>query len=351
MKIEDVLELVRPNIKQLTPYSSARDEYKGEVGIFLDANENSFGSPIDPCVNRYPDPLQTQVKKKLASIKNIYPDQIFLGNGSDESIDVLLRTFCKPGQDEVIILPPTYGMYEVAAKIHELQVKKILLDDTFQPDVTEILNQFNSNTRMIFFCSPNNPTGNLMDYDRIKIVLEKFKGIVVVDEAYIDYAKSSSWIQELKNYPHLVVLQTFSKAWGLAGIRAGMAFAHPQIITILNKVKMPYNVSSITQKYLLEAMNNQAFVEFAIQQTIQEKTHLIQRLQQFKSVKTIYPSDANFLLVKMNQADEVYQQLIEKKIIIRNRSRVEKCNNCLRITIGKPHENKALLEALSQIIN
>lgn len=351
MKIEEVLTLVRPNIKQLTPYSSARDEYKGEEGIFLDANENAYGSPIEPWVNRYPDPLQVQVKEKLASIKKISPANIFLGNGSDESIDVLLRSFCTPGKDEIIILPPTYGMYEVAAKIHDLQVKKVLLDDAFQPDVTEILKQITSQTRMIFFCSPNNPTGNLMDAERIKIVLEQFQGIVVIDEAYVDYANASSWIHELKNYPHLVVLQTFSKAWGLAGIRAGMAFTDPQIIAVMNKVKMPYNVSSITQKHLLEAMDNQAFVEFTIEQTLQEKKHLIQGLQQLKSVKTIYPSDANFLLVQIEQANEVYQQLIEMKIIVRNRSRVEKCNDCLRITIGTSEENKALLEALSLITN
>ncbi len=351
MKIEEVLALVRPNINQLTPYSSARDEYKGETGIFLDANENAYGSPIEPWMNRYPDPLQVQVKEKLSSIKKISSEHIFLSNGSDESIDVLLRTFCNPGKDEVIILPPTYGMYEVAGRIHDLQVKKVLLDDAFQPDVTEILNQITSKTRMIFFCSPNNPTGNLMDAKRIKKILEEFNGIVVIDEAYVDYANTFSWIQELKKYPHLVVLQTFSKAWGLAGIRAGMTFAHPQIIAVMNKVKMPYNVNSITQERLLQAMDNQAFVESAIQQTIREKKIMIQELKQLKSVKTIYPSDANFLLVQIDQANVVYQQLIEKKIIVRNRSRVEKCNDCLRITIGTPKENKTLLETLSKITN
>lgn len=350
MSIEEVLQLVRPNIRDLLPYSSARDEYKGNEGIFLDANENAFGSPVKPLVNRYPDPLQHEVKKQLAAIKNVSTNQIFLGNGSDESIDVLLRTFCTPGRDEIIILPPTYGMYEVAASIHDMKIKKVLLDDNFQPIVKNILQQITFQTRMIFFCSPNNPTGNLMHPIAIEEVLKKFHGIVVVDEAYIDYAQKPSWLQQLNNYPNLVVLQTLSKAWGLAGIRAGMAFAHPKIIAIMNKVKMPYNISSITQQLILKALNNQVFIHQTINQTQNEKEKVIIEMQKFRAVKKIYPSDANFILVKMENADKVYKKLTEKKIIVRNRSKVEKCEGCLRITIGTPDENSAFLVALSEIV-
>lgn len=350
MSIEEVLDLVRPNIRDLLPYSSARDEYKGNEGVFLDANENGFGSPVKPLVNRYPDPLQHEVKKQLAVIKNVSTNQIFLGNGSDESIDILLRTFCTPRRDEVIILPPTYGMYEVAAHIHDVEIKKVLLDDNFQPIVENILQQITLQTRIIFFCSPNNPTGNLMYPSAIEEVLKQFRGIVVVDEAYIDYAQKPSWLQQLNNYPNLVVLQTLSKAWGLAGIRVGMTFAHPRIIAVMNKVKMPYNISSVTQELVLKSLKNKQFIQNTIEQTRNEKDKLIEKLQKLSAVKKIYPSDANFILVKMENADEIYKKLTEKKIIVRNRSKVEKCEECLRITIGTPDENLALLEALSEII-
>ncbi len=350
MTIEKVLQLARPNIRQLVPYSSARDEYQGKEGIFLDANENAFGSPIQPNYHRYPDPLQKEVKRKIAAFKKISIEQIFLGNGSDESIDVLLRTFCTPGKDEIIILPPTYGMYEVAARIHDVEIKKVLLDDNYQPIVKNILQQITSQTRIIFFCSPNNPTGSIIYPSAIEEVLNQFEGIVVVDEAYIDYAKTPSWIQQLQNYPNLVVLQTFSKAWGLAGIRAGMTFAHPEIIAVMNKVKMPYNMSTVTQQLLLEALKNQSFISNIIVQTRDEKEKLIEKLQKLSIVKKIYPSDANFILVKMENANEIYKRLTEKKVIVRNRSKVEKCEGCLRITIGTPDENAALMIALSEII-
>jgi len=350
MTIEEVLQLVRPNIRKLVPYSSARDEYQGKEGIFLDANENAFGSPIQPNYHRYPDPLQKEVKRKIAAFKKISIEQIFLGNGSDESIDVLLRTFCTPGKDEIMILPPTYGMYEVAARIHDVEIKKVLLDDNYQPVVKNILQQITSHTRIIFFCSPNNPTGNLMHPAAIEEVLKQFHGIVVVDEAYIDYAKAPSWTQQLQNYPHLVVLQTFSKAWGLAGIRAGMTFAHPEIIALMNKVKMPYNLNIVTQQLLLEALKNPSFISNIIVQTRNEKEKLMEELQKLSIVKKIYPSDANFILVKMENADEIYKKLTEKKVIVRNRSKVEKCEGCLRITIGTPDENTALMTALSEMI-
>ncbi|GAB4447924.1 MAG: histidinol-phosphate transaminase [Bacteroidia bacterium] len=349
ISIEEILNLIRPNIINLKPYSSARDEYKGSEGIFLDANENAFGSPINYNINRYPDPLHSRVRQKLAKIKKVHPEQIFLGNGSDESIDIILRIFCKPGRDEIIILPPTYGMYEVAANVNDIRVKKVFLDDDFQPVTKDILENISSNTRVVFFCSPNNPTGNLINTEIIEEVLNNFHGIVIVDEAYIDYANTPSWIYKLNQFPNLIVLQTFSKAWGMAGLRAGMAFAHPDIIAVMNRVKLPYNINIITQNLILEALENQNFLKNTISETLKERMKLVEELKRLKIVLRIYPSDANFILVKVHDADKVYNYLVEKKVIVRNRSKLEKCEGCLRITIGKPNENAALISVLSNI--
>ncbi|MGQ9863921.1 MAG: histidinol-phosphate transaminase [Bacteroidia bacterium] len=351
MTVQEVLSWVRPHIHQLIPYTSARSEYKEKKGILLDANENALGAPVEiPSVNRYPDPLQESLKNKLAELKKVSPAQLFLGNGSDEAIDLLLRIFCTPGMHEVVILPPTYGMYEVLARIHDVAVKKIPLDDTYQPRVESIFSQVTSHTRMIFFCSPNNPTGNLIHPYLIEQVLQRFSGIVVVDEAYIDYARAPSWIHQISTYAHLIVLQTLSKAWGLAGARLGMAFARPEIITLLNKVKMPYNISLLTQKVVLQALEHPEFLYHTVQKTLVEKEKLAENLIKLPIVRKVYPSDANFLLVKMDQAHAMYHKLLEKKIVVRNRSQVEKCEDCLRITVGTPAENAALLEAIQEII-
>ncbi len=339
--------ILRDNIKRLTPYSSARSEFKGDAKIFLDANENSFGSPLDVNYNRYPDPLQLILKEKIAEIKKVKSQNIFLGNGSDEAIDLLFRSFCSV-DDNVIICPPTYGMYEVLANINDVKIIEVLLKEDFELNVDAVLAAVNQNTKLIFICSPNNPTGNLIDKNSVKKILENFNGIVVLDEAYIDFAGDASFICELKNYPNLVILQTFSKAWGLAGLRLGMAFADEKIIAIFNKVKMPYNISEVTQSLLIKALEQKTKVDDFIKITIFEREKLIAEISKLKFVEKIYPSKANFILVRVTNANALYDYLVKQGIIVRNRNNVILCEGCLRITIGTEAENQELLEALKK---
>jgi len=340
--------ILRRNIKTLKRYSSARDEFKGKEGVFLDANENSFGSPLKESYNRYPDPMQLDVKDKLSKIKGLPIQNIFLGNGSDEAIDILFRAFCEPGKDNTIICPPTYGMYEVSAGINDVNILKVpLLPETFQLNVAGILKAIDKNTKLIFFCCPNNPTGNGVKWDDIKTVLDNFSGIVVVDEAYINFAKYRSLIPELLNYPNLVILQTLSKAWGLAGLRIGMAFASEPIIDIFNKIKPPYNINAVSQKLAIEALNNIDQINNWIKEIVEERDKLIIELQNNSFVQKVYPSDANFILVKTNDPQNIYNYLVSKKVIVRDRSSVELCEGCLRITIGTKEENKNLLSLLN----
>lgn len=338
--------LVRQNIKQMKPYSSARDEFSGAASIFLDANENSFGSPLPVNYNRYPDPLQAALKEKISQIKGVPPKNIFLGNGSDEAIDLLFRVFCEPGSDNVIILPPTYGMYEVCAEMNNVELKKIPLTNRFQLNLDAIEESIDSHTKIIFVCSPNNPTGNSINRNDIEVLLNNFDGLVVIDEAYINYAKQKSFISELTEYPNLVVMQTFSKAWGLAGLRLGMAFAGLPIINYLNKVKYPYNINLCTQKLALEALGGIVKVNNWVKTTVEQRGWLTEKLAVLPFTETVYPSDANFILVKMKDAVAVYNYLAAKGIIVRDRSRVILCDDCLRITIGTPEENQQLINEL-----
>ncbi len=339
-------ELVRENIKRLTPYSSARDEFKGEASTFLDANENSFGSPLTHWYNRYPDPLQLKVKERLSAVKGIASSNIFLGNGSDECIDLLIRAFCEPAVDNIVICPPTYGMYEVSANINDVPVKKVPLTPDFQLNLEALANAIDGNTKLIFLCSPNNPTGNSLHRDDVEALLNNYFGLVVIDEAYINFSKFKSFTRELPEYPNLVVMQTLSKAWGLAALRIGMAFASEQIIGILNKIKPPYNINQASQELALEALNNVQEVNDMIREIVNERILLEKNLRELAVVRKIHPSDANFLLVEVTQPVSIYRYLLTKGIVVRDRSRVELCEGCLRITVGTPHENKLLLAAL-----
>lgn len=345
--------LLRENIKKLVPYSSARDEFKGEAQIFLDANENAFGCPtstplsLTTDLNRYPDPMQIDVKEKLSQIKGVPAGNIFLGNGSDEVIDLLYRAFCNPGKDNVILVPPTYGMYEVSANINDVEVRKVPLTPDFQLNIEGISEAVDDNTKLIFICSPNNPTGNSMDRDDIEFILNNFPGLVIVDEAYVNYSRQRSFISELTEYPNLVVMQTLSKAWGMAGVRIGMAFASDDIIAVLNKIKPPYNIGSPAQGLAREALENIEQVNEWIRITVAERGQLVAALGQIPFVKKIYPSDANFVLVKVEDAQAVYAYLVKVGIIVRDRSRVTLCEGCLRITIGTPEENLILIGKLN----
>lgn len=348
----DINKLQRENIKNLRPYSTARDEYKGQASIFLDANENSYGSPLNPSskedknYNRYPDPLQLDLKDAIGKIKGVPIENTFLGNGSDEAIDLLFRAFCEPGRDNVIILPPTYGMYEVSAGINNVEVRKVNLLPGFQLDLDGIAEAIDENTKLIFICSPNNPTGNSIIRTDIETVLANFNGLVVIDEAYINYAKQRTFIKELTEYPNLVILQTFSKAWGLAALRLGMAFAARPVIDILNKVKPPYNINQATQDIALNALQNIEQVNEWIKTTVAERESLSNALATLPMVKKVYPSDANFILIEVENALNTYNSLVDQGIIVRDRSKVALCEGCLRITIGTPEENKTLLETL-----
>ncbi|MBK6827651.1 MAG: histidinol-phosphate transaminase [Chitinophagaceae bacterium] len=342
----EINDIVRPNIRQLTPYSSARHEFSGEASIFLDANENAFGSPLAANVNRYPDPLQLALKEKISSIKGVPAGNIFIGNGSDEAIDLLYRIFCEPGKDNVILYPPTYGMYEVCAEMNNVEVRKIPLLENFQLNLDATAEMIDANTKLIFVCSPNNPTGNSMHKADIETLLNNLNGLVVVDEAYINYARQKTMIPELTEYPNLVILQTLSKAWGLAGLRIGMAFAGEPVITLLNKVKYPYNISTATQQLAMEALNNISSVNNWTKSTVEQREWMAGQLLLLSFTQKVYPSDANFLLVKMENARKIYEFLAVRGIIVRDRSKVILCDDCLRITIGTGDENKQLLAAL-----
>lgn len=339
-------ELIRPNIAQLTPYSSARDEFSGEAKVFLDANENSLGSPLSKWYNRYPDPHQVAIKNKLSVVKGIAAEHIFLGNGSDECIDLLYRSFCTPSKDNVIICPPTYGMYEVSAHINDIELKKIPLLPNFQLNLIDIEQSIDVHTKLIWICSPNNPTGNSINRLDIETILNNFNGIVVIDEAYINFSKQISFVQELTEYPNLVVLQTFSKAWGLAGLRLGMAFASTAIIEVLNRVKPPYNINQATQELALKALEEVGQVNDMIRLLVDMRDALSTVFKSMPTVQEVYPSDANFLLVKIKDARKVYEFLLTKGIVLRDRSNVQLCDDCLRITVGSEQDNTILVEAM-----
>jgi len=341
----DLNKLVRKNVRNLKPYSSARDEFQGTASVYLDANEN----PNPSLYNRYPDPHQLKLKERISTIKKIPPDQIFLGNGSDEPIDLLIRAFCEPGLDNVVIPQPTYGMYTVSAEINNVEIRNIRLSEDFDIDLSLLCEAWNNHTRLIFLCSPNNPSGNLLDPEKIKTVLDQFHGIVVVDEAYIDFTNYPGFVPLLKTYPNLVVLQTLSKAWGLAAIRVGMCFASADIIAVLNKIKPPYNINILSQQVALEELHFDIRKNRWVAEIINEREKLKAGLAKMDSVQKVYPSDANFLLVKIDHARHVYEALVKKGIIVRDRSNVILCDNCLRITIGTQQENQILLNELKQV--
>ena len=342
----DLERLIRSNIRRLRPYSSARSEFVGTAEVFLDANENSFGSPAGDNYNRYPDPLQMELKRRIAEMGGVDPSRIFVGNGSDEAIDLLFRIFCEPRIDSCIVCPPTYGMYRVSAEINDVEVKDVTLTGKFQLDVDAVLAAVSQTTKLIFICSPNNPTGNLMRREDVVRIAQEFYGIVVVDEAYIHFSKAGSMVSEIPQLPNLVVLQTFSKAWGMAGLRVGCAFASTKIIELMNRVKPPYNLSAIAQRAAAEALNRREKMEAWLDETLYERERLIGSLSNFNFVRTIYPTDANFVLIETADANAIYAYLVDERIVVRNRNNVELCEGCLRITVGTEKENDRLLTAL-----
>lgn len=344
-------DLLRPHLKELVPYSSARDDYKGKDGVFLDANENPIGSITEEDWNRYPDPYQLELKAKLAQVKGVNAEQIFLGNGSDEPIDLLYRAFCEPQTDEVIINPPTYGMYKVSADINNVKAKEVLLTNQYDLDTQALLSAIQPTTKIIWICSPNNPTGNDVSLEKIETLLKGFKGLVVVDEAYIDFANRPSFTTRLNEFPNLIVLQTMSKAWGLASLRLGMAFCSPEIVAILNRIKPPYNLSGLTQRTVLSALNNLEKKDQMVAEILENREELQKELEALEIVKRVYPTDSNFYLVKMKDAKQVYLKLIEKQVILRDRSKVVLCEDGIRITIGTKEENKKLIEELKKLSN
>ena len=340
----EIRQFVRPNILALKPYSSARSEYKGRADVFMDANEN----PFETGFNRYPDPLQRALKDKISAIKGVDPNRIFLGNGSDEVIDLLIRIFCEPGQDDILILPPTYGMYKVSADIANVGTVAVPLQNDYQPDVDQVLETAGVNTKLLFICHPNNPTGNSMERARMTRLIREFSGIVVIDEAYIDFVADSSTLSLLAECPNLVVMQTFSKAWGMAGIRLGMGFASEEIVGLFNKVKPPYNINQLTQQAALEVLDNAAAKEERVDVILSQRSFLQEKLAQLPFVRRVHSSDTNFILTQVTDPDGLYQYLVDRKVIVRNRSRVPKCEGCLRITVGTPAENELLLQYLHQ---
>ncbi len=340
----DLNRLLRPNIRAMQPYSSARDEFHGSASVFLDANENPYNKPY----NRYPDPMQWRLKKRISEIKEVPVASIFLGNGSDEPIDLLMRAFCEPGRDEILTIDPTYGMYQVAADVNNVFCRKIALREDFSLDLPALLGQIADATKLIFLCSPNNPTGNSLNPADIREVLRAFAGIVVVDEAYIDFSSNPSFLRELETWPNLVVLQTLSKAWGAAAIRLGMAFASPEIIAVLNKIKYPYNVNLLTQEKALELLDPER-MKVQLNHILQGRSRLRRELASIPIVRRVYPTDANFFLVDVGDADRVYQDLVGQGIIVRNRNRVTLCRGCLRITVGTEVENMLLIAALKRM--
>lgn len=343
----DIKKLIRPNVKALKPYSSARDEYQGNSAdmVFLDANEN----PFENGVNRYPDPQQRTVKSLLSKIKNIPQKNILLGNGSDEVLDLIFRAFCEPNQDNIITLPPTYGMYSVLANINAIAIKSVQLDEGFQPKVDEILKEADSNSKLLFLCSPNNPTGNSFSKGKIERLLQLFEGIVVIDEAYIDFSSEESWIGRLGEFPNLIVTQTLSKAYGMAGIRLGICYASETIISVLNRIKPPYNVNELTQQKAMAHLKQKELTEQQVKAILGERDLLVEQLQNINFVSKIYPTDANFVLAKVDDATKRYNQLIQKGIVVRNRTTQPGCKNCLRFTVGTKDENDLLINALKEL--
>ena len=347
MKEFTLHNLIRDNIKSLQPYSSARDEYKDLSNnmVFIDANEN----PFDNGVNRYPDPQQIKVKERFAQLKNVDANQILLGNGSDEVLDLIFRAFCEPNRDNIITLPPTYGMYSVLANINAVDIKKVMLYNNFQPDVSTILETVNSKTKLLFLCSPNNPTANSFESDAVEKLLNNFKGIVIIDEAYIDFSNQESWVTRLNEFQNLIVTQTLSKAYGMAGIRLGICYASKEIISVLNRIKPPYNINELTQQKALERLGNPEQVSKEIQKIIEQRDWLLSELINISCIKKVFPSDANFLLVKVDNANKRYSNLIEKGIVVRNRTNQPGCEDCLRFTIGSQIDNVKLITALKTI--
>jgi histidinol-phosphate aminotransferase len=344
----DLNKLVRENIKDLTSYSSARDEFRGEAKVFLDANENALGSPLIKWYNRYPDPHQLELKKAIGKIKGIQTEHIFLGNGSDECIDLLYRCFCEPKKDNVIVCPPTYAMYRVSGNINDVEVREAPLLPNFQLHINQVEHLIDENTKLIWICSPNNPTGNSMQREDIETILNNFNGLAVIDEAYINFSRHKSLLQELPDYPNLIVLQTFSKAWGMAALRLGMAFASTEIISLLNKIKPPYNINQSTQDLVIQALNEVGQVNDMIKELVGMREALARVLEQMPLVEKVYPSDANFLLVKIKNARKVYEFLLTRGIVVRDRSNVQLCDDCLRITIGTEAEITSMVNAIRE---
>jgi len=342
-------DLLRKNIRTLKPYHSARLEYTGKDAIFLDANENSIGSVLAEGFNRYPDPLHTELKSEISRIKGVQVKNIFLGNGSDEAIDLIIRAFCEPREDELIICPPTYGVYSVFAQINDVKKIEVPLTSQFALDLNGILNATKAKTKLIFLCTPNNPTANDLNFDDIERLLTEFQGVVIIDEAYIDFSSAKSWIKSLDTYKNLVVLQTFSKAWGLANLRLGMAFADEKIITVFNNIKYPYNLSGVTQQLAIDALKNSELKDKMTSEIIGQRSYLEDELRKLNLVEKVFPSAANFLLVRVTDARFIHEKLLEKKIIVRNRSNLIHCENCIRITVGMEKENKNLLNELKML--
>lgn len=343
--MKDLKELVRPNVWNMKPYSSARDEYHGSASVFLDANENPYNTPY----NRYPDPMQWKLKERIAELKGVAVKSIFLGNGSDEPIDLVIRAFCEPGTDRIVSIAPSYGMYEVAAEVNNVEFCKVELDKSFNLDADRLLQAVDERTKVIYLCSPNNPTGNSLEREKLYRILNTFQGIVVIDEAYIDFSTEPSFLSELNQFPNLIVLQTLSKAWGAAGIRMGMAFASPEIIFILNKIKYPYNVNMLTQAQALDILNHADRMKEQLDAILSERARLQSVLSGLACVKKMYPTDANFILVDVGDANGIYDLLVNKGVIVRNRTNVTLCDGCLRVTVGTPEENQALLAVLETI--
>ncbi len=341
----EIRELFRRNIRELAPYSTARDEYEGDIGIYLDANEN----PYDNDFNRYPDPHQRELKRQIARIKSVPPERIFIGNGSDEPIDLVFRIFCEPGRDNAVSISPSYGMYEVAAQTNDVEFRKVMLDERFGVSAQALMVHADQRTKLLFLCSPNNPSGNLLDREQVRTILEQFPGIVVVDEAYIDFADSDGWLPELENFPRLVILQTLSKAWGMAGLRLGLAFAHPEIVAAMSQVKYPYNINGLTQRIVGQRLQEGEKIASQVKEIREQRERLLQALPGFAAIRRVFPSDANFILVRVDDPREMYRLLIERGVIVRDRSRIPGCEGCLRITVGTPEENDRLLEILAEL--
>ena len=346
----DLTRLARPHLAKLKPYTSARDEFSGEASVYLDANENPLGSVSGGEFNRYPDPHQALVKKKLAAWRGVSSDQVFIGNGSDEPIDLLIRAFCEPGRDHVLLTPPTYGMYEVSAQVNNVKTVFSPLTADFQLPVNELVSSFRPGTKITFLCSPNNPTGNVLDRGAIRTVLTHAPGLVVVDEAYIDFSPEGSVLNLLEHFPNLVVLQTFSKAWGMAALRVGIAYAHPAVVELLDRIKPPYNVNAYSQAQALQALERTADMQAGVATLLAQRAWLEHELGAMPGIRKVFPSDANFLLIKVDQPDKVYEALMRQGIIVRNRSRAPLCEGCLRVTVGTAEENQALTTALAAIL-